>query len=104
MARSVRAARRKRQSRSQSWSARTVGPAAHNLTLSRARARSIASWFAQHGLKIGIAFEGFGESALLVKNADEVDEPKNRRVDYILAIQEPVVKTTSFHPAWKRIQ
>jgi outer membrane protein OmpA-like peptidoglycan-associated protein len=82
----------------------TVGPAAHNLTLSRARARSIAGWFAQHGLKIGIAFEGFGESALLVKTADEVDEPKNRRVDYILALQEPVLKASGFHPAWKRVQ
>ena len=30
---------------------------------------------------IGIAFEGFGESALLVKTPDETDEPKNRRVD-----------------------
>src|SRR5262249_41947147 len=74
----------------------TVGTAAHNLTLSRARARSIAAWFSQHGLKISIAFEGFGESALLVKTADEVDEPKNRRVDYILALQEPVLKTSGF--------
>ncbi len=82
----------------------TVGSAQHNLTLSRARARSIAGWFAQHGLKVGIAFEGFGESALLVKTADEVDEPKNRRVDYILALQEPVMKTSGFHPAWKRLQ
>ncbi|HEY2409783.1 MAG TPA: OmpA family protein [Polyangiaceae bacterium] len=82
----------------------TVGPASHNLTLSRSRARAIASWFAQHGLKLGIAFEGFGESALLIKTADEVDEPRNRRVDYILAMREPIMKTSGFHPAWKHIQ
>jgi outer membrane protein OmpA-like peptidoglycan-associated protein len=82
----------------------TVGSTAHNLTLSRARARSIASWFAAHGLKIAITFEGFGESALLVKTADEVDEPKNRRVDYILALTEPVLKTSGFHPSWKHLQ
>src|SRR5258706_411004 len=45
----------------------TVGAAAYNAQLSRARAQSIASWFRHRGLKIGIAFEGFGESALLVK-------------------------------------
>ena len=81
----------------------TVGTAAYNIQLSRARAQSIASWFRRRGLKIGIAFEGFGESALLVKTPDETDEPKNRRVDYILAIDEPVMKTSGLRPAWKRI-
>jgi outer membrane protein OmpA-like peptidoglycan-associated protein len=81
----------------------TVGTAAYNAQLSRARAQSIASWFRRRGLKIGIAFEGFGESALLVKTPDETDEPRNRRVDYILAIDEPVMKTTGLRPAWKRI-
>jgi outer membrane protein OmpA-like peptidoglycan-associated protein len=81
----------------------TVGTAAYNAQLSRARAQSIASWFRRRGLKIGIAFEGFGESALLVKTPDDTDEPKNRRVDYILAIDEPVMKTSGLKPAWKRI-
>jgi len=81
----------------------TVGTAAYNAQLSRARAQSIASWFRRRGLKIGIAFEGFGESALLIKTPDETDEPRNRRVDYILAVDEPVMKTTGLRPAWKRI-
>lgn len=81
----------------------TVGDAGYNLRLSRQRAQSIARWFRQRGLKIPIAFEGFGESALLVKTADEVDEPRNRRVDYILSVDEPVFKTTGRRPGWTRV-
>jgi outer membrane protein OmpA-like peptidoglycan-associated protein len=81
----------------------TVGDAGYNLRLSRLRAQAIARWFRQRGLKIPIAFEGFGESALLVKTADEVDEPRNRRADYILSVEEPVLKTSGFHPSWNRI-
>lgn len=80
----------------------SVGAPAYNVQLSRARAQAIAGWFKKRGLRIPIAFEGFGESALLVKTGDEVDEPKNRRVDYILSIDEPVFKTSGFRPAWKR--
>jgi outer membrane protein OmpA-like peptidoglycan-associated protein len=80
----------------------SVGTAAYNLQLSRARAQAIAGWFRKRGLKIPIAFEGFGESALLVKTSDEVDEPRNRRVDYILSVDEPAFKTSGFRPAWKR--
>jgi outer membrane protein OmpA-like peptidoglycan-associated protein len=80
----------------------SVGTSPYNLQLSRARAQAIAGWFRKRGLKIPIAFEGFGESALLVKTADEADEPRNRRVDYILSIDEPVFKTSGFRPAWKR--
>jgi outer membrane protein OmpA-like peptidoglycan-associated protein len=81
----------------------TVGDASYNLRLSRQRAQSIARWFRQRGLKIPIAFEGFGESALLVKTADEVDEPRNRRVDYILSVDEPVFKTSGIRPNWARV-
>ncbi|HMI86588.1 MAG TPA: OmpA family protein [Polyangiaceae bacterium] len=80
----------------------SVGTSAYNLQLSRARAQAIAGWFRKRGLKIPIAFEGFGESALLVKTPDETDEPRNRRVDYILSIDEPSFKTSGFRPAWKR--
>jgi outer membrane protein OmpA-like peptidoglycan-associated protein len=80
----------------------SVGTAAYNVQLSRARAQAIAGWFRKRGLKIPIAFEGFGESAPLVKTADETDEPRNRRVDYILSIDEPAFKTSGFRPAWKR--
>jgi outer membrane protein OmpA-like peptidoglycan-associated protein len=82
----------------------TVGDASYNLGLSRRRAQSIATWFRQRGLKIPIAFEGFGEYALAVKTADEVDEPRNRRVDYILSVDEPAFKSSGNKPAWRRIQ
>lgn len=79
----------------------TVGTPEHNIQLSRRRARSIGSWFKAHGLKIPIAFEGLGESAPLVKTADEVDEPKNRRADYILALEPP--RLASGEIAWKSL-
>jgi outer membrane protein OmpA-like peptidoglycan-associated protein len=81
----------------------TVGEAGYNLRLSRQRAQSIARWFRQRGVKIPIAFEGFGETALLVKTADEVDEPRNRRVDYIISVDEPVFKTSGRRPGWSRL-
>jgi len=81
----------------------TVGDAGYNLGLSRRRAQAIAKWFRQRGLTIPIGYEGFGESALLVKTADDVDEPRNRRADYILSVEEPVFKVSGFHPSWARI-
>jgi outer membrane protein OmpA-like peptidoglycan-associated protein len=81
----------------------TVGDAGYNLRLSRQRAQAIAKWFRQRGLKIQIAFEGFGESALLVKTADQVDEPRNRRVDYIVSVDEPVFKSSGYRPSWSRL-
>ncbi|WP_437280856.1 OmpA family protein [Sorangium sp. So ce375] len=79
----------------------TVGSAEHNLTLSRRRARAIAAWFKGRGVKLPIAFEGLGESAPLVKTADQVDEPKNRRVDYILSIEPP--RLPSSDASWKAL-
>jgi outer membrane protein OmpA-like peptidoglycan-associated protein len=78
----------------------TVGTTDHNLVLSRRRARSIAAWFKEHGLKSPIAYEGLGKSALLVKTADQVDEPRNRRVDYILALEPPPLPGAEF--SWKQ--
>jgi outer membrane protein OmpA-like peptidoglycan-associated protein len=78
----------------------TRGKADHNMTLSRARAESIAKWFKQEGLCVPIAYEGFGETALRKVTADEVDEPANRRVDYILSVEPPVIKK-GLTPAWK---
>ena len=77
----------------------TVGTPEYNLGLSRRRARSIAAWFRKSGLKLPISFEGLGESAPLVKTADETDEPRNRRVDYILALEPPKLPTGS----WKSL-
>lgn len=80
----------------------TVGTPAYNAALSRRRAQAIAGWFRKRGLKLPIFFEGFGESAPVVKTGDEVDEPKNRRVDYILAIDPPSLKSGAA-AAWKRL-
>jgi outer membrane protein OmpA-like peptidoglycan-associated protein len=81
----------------------TVGAAAYNLKLSQRRAQAIAAWFRRRGLRLPIFYEGFGEQAPLVTTADNVDEVKNRRVDYILAIEDPALKSTSFRAAWKRV-
>jgi outer membrane protein OmpA-like peptidoglycan-associated protein len=80
----------------------TVGTPAYNQELSRKRARAIGAWFKKRGLKLAVLYEGFGESVPIVKTEDEVDEPKNRRVDYILAIEPPALKSGAA-AAWKKI-
>jgi len=80
----------------------TVGSPTHNFKLSQDRARSIAAWFRKRGVKVPISYEGFGETSLAVKTADNVDEVKNRRADYILSDGPPTLSST-FHPSWKRI-
>ena len=80
----------------------TVGNPTHNFKLSQDRARSIAAWFRKRGVKIPISYEGFGETSLAVKTADNIDEIKNRRTDYILSDGPPTLSNT-FKPSWKRI-
>jgi outer membrane protein OmpA-like peptidoglycan-associated protein len=80
----------------------TVGNAAYNLKLSQARARAIAAWFRARGVRLPLAYEGFGETSPAVKTADNVDEPRNRRVDYVLS-DDPPIYAAGFKPAWKRI-
>jgi outer membrane protein OmpA-like peptidoglycan-associated protein len=79
----------------------TVGVPAYNLRLSQRRAQAIAAWFRKHGLRLPILHEGFGEQSPLVATPDETDEPRNRRVDYILAIEEPALK--GVRAAWKSV-
>ena len=81
----------------------TVGKAQYNLALSRRRAEAIAGWFRKNGLHLPIAFEGFGEQALRIATPDNTDEPRNRRVDYILSIEDPVLRATDFRPVWKPV-
>ena len=45
----------------------------------------------------------YGEQAPLVVTPDETDEPRNRRADYFLSVDEPLVKTTGLRPSWKRV-
>ncbi len=67
----------------------TVGKPAYNLELSRRRAQAIARWFVENGVGVKVAYFGFGESKLLVPTPDNTDEPRNRRVDYILSVEIP---------------
>lgn len=76
----------------------SVGSPGSNQALSDARARSIATWFLKHGVKLPIHARGFGESMLKVETPDETDEARNRRADYQVTNQ-PVSLS-----GWTRIQ
>jgi len=80
----------------------TMGSDQHNLDLSKQRALSIAAWFRKRGIGVPIMYAGFGEHSPLVRTEDEVDEPKNRRVDYVLSIDLPRYKSNRV-PPWKKI-
>jgi outer membrane protein OmpA-like peptidoglycan-associated protein len=81
----------------------TVGSSADNRKLSLARARAIAGWFHDRGLPLPIAFSGYGEDALKVKTPDNTDEAANRRVDYIVGVEEPLVARGVRAP-WYKLQ
>jgi outer membrane protein OmpA-like peptidoglycan-associated protein len=81
----------------------TVGGAADNRKLSLARARAIAGWFHDRGLPLPIAYAGFGEDALKVKTPDNTDEAANRRADYIVGVEEPLVARGVRAP-WYKLQ
>jgi len=81
----------------------TVGSNASNRTLSLNRARAIGQYFRKKGLRIPIYVEGFGEEALAVATPDETPEPKNRRAEYTLSIDDPGTRKTSFRPNWQRL-
>lgn len=83
----------------------TVGDARSNLALSLARAQAIANYFRRKALPVPIAYEGFGETSPAVATRDNQDEPRNRRVDYILAIEEPALRSASgFRARWKYLK
>jgi outer membrane protein OmpA-like peptidoglycan-associated protein len=67
----------------------TQGSHEHNDKLSTARARSIAGFFFKKGLPVTIYWAGFGERHLLVRTGDNVDEVRNRRVDYVVSVEQP---------------
>lgn len=76
----------------------TVGEAMANQALSEARAVAIGRWFQKRGVKVPVFYAGLGESSLLVPTADGVDEPRNRRVEYIVAVEPPS------GIGWKRVR
>lgn len=67
----------------------TIGGDAENLTLSRSRAKSIATYFRQKGFRMPIFFVGYGERSPMVRTGDNVDQAKNRRAEYTLTLQAP---------------
>lgn len=68
----------------------TVGDAASNKVLSLRRAEAIARYFRRKGVTIPILYTGFGEERPLVPTPDETDEPRNRRAEYIISVEDPV--------------
>jgi outer membrane protein OmpA-like peptidoglycan-associated protein len=81
----------------------TVGNDETNQKLSEARARSIANFFRTHGVHIPIYYDGLGAHALAVPTADQVDEPKNRRAEYIIAITDPAIAHATGPCRWKKL-
>jgi len=81
----------------------TVGNSAYNLQLSLRRAQSLARWFRSKGVRIPIAYEGFGETVLRVQTPDNTDEVRNRRADYIIADEAPPMTGTTVKPVWRRV-
>jgi outer membrane protein OmpA-like peptidoglycan-associated protein len=79
----------------------TVGPDGKNRKLSLDRARAIASYFRKKGIKLPIAFAGFGESVPKVKTADNTDERANRRADYVIG---PAAGAPPFKGAYLKAQ
>lgn len=81
----------------------TVGDPKSNRALSLNRAKAIGSWFRKKGIDVPILYEGFGEQAPKVATADETAEEKNRRADYILAVEDPVFDNAPFKPRWNKL-
>ncbi|MBI5526489.1 MAG: OmpA family protein [Deltaproteobacteria bacterium] len=69
----------------------SVGASETNRTLSLNRARAISEFFRRHGIRVPILYDGFGEDALRIPTPDETDEVRNRRAEYIVAVEPPPV-------------
>ena len=60
----------------------TVGSTASNQTLSEERARAVTNYLINRGVASNrIRWQGYGETQLKVATADNVNEPRNRRVE-----------------------
>ena len=63
----------------------TSGPEAYNMALSLRRANTVKDALVREGVPAtAIAVIGRGEAGLLVKTADGVREPQNRRVEIVI--------------------
>lgn len=79
----------------------TVGSPADNQRLSESRARAIGEFFRAEGVSFPIFVQGFGESALAVQTADNVDEPENRRSTFILSTRAPGISSALPRAQWR---
>lgn len=76
----------------------------YNRDLSNRRARSIARYFKSKGLNVDVYYIGFGEGALLVPTPDETPEPRNRRAEYIISVNEPEMLVDGVKARWNKAQ
>ena len=81
----------------------TVAAVGFNRDLSNRRARSIARHFKRKGMKVDVYYIGFGEEALLVPTPDNTPEPRNRRAEYIISVNEPGVDIAGFDGRWHKL-
>lgn len=82
----------------------TVAAADYNQRLSEKRALAIARYFRARGFSFPIFYKGFGERALKVPTADGVDEPANRRAEYVLSADPPHMDNVPrADQGWKRL-
>jgi len=82
----------------------TVAAADYNQGLSEKRALSIARYLSNKGFKHPIYYQGFGERGLKVPTPDETDEPRNRRAEYVLAAEPPLMDVAGSTSRWKRLR
>lgn len=82
----------------------TVGSDASNQRLSEQRAAAIGQWMKQQGVRVPIYTQGFGEKALAVPTADNVDEPSNRRAMFILRAGQPPIDEVFPAQRWHAIR
>ncbi|NJK88062.1 MAG: OmpA family protein [Myxococcales bacterium] len=80
----------------------TVGSERSNYELSKARATAIATWFAKRGVDVPIYATGLGETNLATQTPDETDEAQNRRAEYVVAVEIPVLPSGA--PRWTTIR
>lgn len=81
----------------------TVGATDANRALSMNRAKALGAWFRKRGLRIPIYYEGFGEQAPVVSTEDETEEPRNRRAEYIVSVEDPALPKMPFSPTWRKL-
>ncbi len=71
------------------------GTVEHNRQLSEDRARSVVNWLSSHGVDPGrLVSKGYGQSKPLAPNVTVANRARNRRVQFVILEQTPVVSTT----------